>query len=398
MSALRDFLPATTEPEEFEPAVEAALELEQAARVLGLEESVLTRLRLPERESRVYLPETAFRVQHSTALGPSLGPVDWRPEASLSELRAAAMAQTWQSALLGLPLGGAAGAILCDPAKVNERGIKSLAQRYVTFLDLRHDLLTPGDDCHPTVLGWMSRRAEPGIVLGLAPELGGPPPDLRPTALGAFLLLERILEERRQPLREQRIAIQGFGRTGQALAEQLYRAGARIVALSDISGALYNDSGLDVPQVSAYAAQHHRLLGCLQGEGITNLDLLEAPCDVLVLAAAARQVNLRVAMKIQAPIVIEVAEQAICPPAAKVLDDQDRLVIPSLLARGGASVAFFQEWMERARGATPCTFDGSRIIHAWENSRSQAQHFKVPLRLGVMIAAVGRVAAAVRLN
>jgi glutamate dehydrogenase/leucine dehydrogenase len=261
-----------------------------------------------------------------------------------------------------------------------------------------HDLLTPGEACHPTVIGWMSRRAEPGAVLGLPADLGGPPVDLRPAALGVFLLLERLLEERRQPLREQRIAIQGFGRTGRALAEQLYRAGARIVAVSDISGALYREPGLTVPQVTDYAGQHHRLLGCLEGDGITNLDLLEAPCDILVLAAAPRQVNSRVAAKIQAGIVIEIAPHAIYAPAAKVLDEQDRLVIPSLLALGGASLAFFQEWMERARGATLCTFDGQRLIHAWEDGRSQAQHFKVPLRQGLMIAAISKVAAAVRLN
>ena len=127
------FLPSTLDVEDFDPAVEAGLELEEAARRMGMfsegDKPILQRLRLPERELRVCLPEIGLRVQHSTALGPSIGTVDLRPDASINELCAAAMAQTWQCALLDLPMGGAAGAIVCDPARLSEHELKSLAHR-----------------------------------------------------------------------------------------------------------------------------------------------------------------------------------------------------------------------------------------------------------------------------
>jgi len=391
MSALPNYLPPV-EPEEFDPAVEAGLELEEAAKRLGLEEPILQRLRLPEREIRVHLPETAFRAQHSTALGPSLGAVALRSDASLSTLRAEAMAQTWQSALLDLPMGGAAGAILCDPQKLNERALKVLAQRYVTALGptlgLTRDLLMPGDGCHEMVAGWMSRRVEAGTMLS------------RPVvAQGVAALLLRILEERRLKLSEQRIAIQGFGFDGRSLAELLFQAGARIVALSDISGALYRDSGLNVPAVAEHASRHHRVLGCSEGDAVTNLELLECPCDVLILAAAPRQVNTRVAGRIVASIVLEVVDHAVGTPATQVLGDRDRLVIPGLLARAGASEVHFQEWLERARGVIPPpAYDGSRLLRAWEETQSSVRFFKVSVKQGALLVALGRLAAALRLD
>ncbi len=391
MSALPNYLPPV-EPEEFDPAVEAGLELEEAAKRLGLEEPILQRLRLPEREIRVHLPETAFRVQHSTALGPSLGAVALRPDVSLGTLRAEAMAQTWQSALLDLPMGGSAGAILCDPQKLNERALKLLGQRYAAslgpILGLTKDLLMPGVGCHEMVAGWMSRRVEAGTMLS------------RPAvAQGVVALLRRILEERRLKLAEQRIAIQGFGFDGRATAELLYESGARIVALSDISGALYRDAGLHVPAIAEYASQHHRLLGCAEGEAVSNLELLECPCDVLILAAAPRQVNTRVAGRIVASIVLEVVDHAIGLPASKILSDRDRLVVPAMLARGGAGEASFQEWLERARGViVPPIYDGSRLLRAWEETQSSVRFFKVSVKQGAMLVALGRLAAALRLD
>lgn len=391
MSALPNYLPPV-EPEEFDPAVEAGLELEEAAKRLGLEEPILQRLRLPEREIRVHLPTTAFRVQHSTALGPSLGAVTLRPDVSLSTLRAAAMAQTWQCALLDLPMGGAAGAIVCDPQKLNERALKLVAQRYVDALSptigLTQDLLTPGEGCHEMVAGWMSRRVEAGTVL------------TRPVvAPGTFALLQRILEKRRVKFAEQRIAIQGFGFDGRALAEMLFEPGARIVALGDISGALYRDSGLNVSAVAEHASRHSRLLGCAEGEAISNLELLECPCDVLILAAAPRQVNTRIAGKVVASVVIEVVDHAIGPTAAKVMGDRDRLVIPSVLARGGAASMHFQDWLERARGVTrPLTHDASRLLRAWDETQSATRFFKVPVKQGAMMVALGRLASALRLD
>ncbi len=394
-----NFLPSTLETEDFDPAVEAGLELEEAARRMGLfgegDQPILRRLRLPEREVRVCLPETALRVQHSTALGPSIGAVDLRPDVSINELCAQAMAQTWQCALLDLPLGGAAGAIVCDPDRLSEPALKSLAHRYLGSLEgilgPTKDILMPGRGCHDMVMDWMSRRVEPGAALerpGVAP--------------GVLVLLRQILAERGKksadPFAGRRIAIQGFGRTGSTLAKSLYDAGARVIALSDLSGALHRDSGLDVAAVGDYIGKHQRLLGCPEGEPAGNLDLLQSPCDVLILAAAPRQVNAWLAGKIAAPIVMEVAERAICPGAAAVLEQGNRLVIPSLLARAGGTLALYHEWMERSRGAEPVEFDTSRLLRAWADTQAAMRLFKVSVRQGAMLAAIGRLTVALRLD
>jgi glutamate dehydrogenase/leucine dehydrogenase len=388
-----NLLPDTLETEDFDPAIEAGLELEEAARRMGLcgerDQSILQRLRLPERESRVSLPETALRIQHSTALGPSIGAVDLRPDASVNELCAAAMAQTWQCALLDLPFGGAAGAIVCDPNRLSERELKSLAHRYVGSLMLgtAKDVLMPGRGCHEMVMDWMARRVEPGAVLE------------RPAiAPGVFVLLRQILAERSQPLTGSRVAIQGFGRTGGSLAKSLHEAGARIVALSDLSGALHRDSGLDVAVVGDYFHRQGRLLDCPEGEPAGNLDLLQAPCDVLILAAAPHQVNAWLAGKIAASIVMEVEAHAVGSGAAAILEQRDRMVIPALLARAGGTLALYHQWMERARGAPPVNLDCARLLRAWAETQSAMRLFRVSVRQGAMLAAIGRLAVALRLE
>ena len=384
------FLPSTLDVEDFDPAVEAGLELEEAARRMGMfgegDKPILQRLRLPERELRVCLPEIGLRVQHSTALGPSIGTVDLRPDVGINELCAAAMTQTWQCALLDLPMGGAAGAIVCDPARLSEHELKSLAHRYVAALmpGAARDVLTPGRGCHDTVMDWMSRRVEPGSALQ------------RPAvAPGVFVLLRQILAD---SFHGKRIAIQGFGRTGSALAEMLHQAGARVVAVSDLSGALYRDSGLDITAVQEYFERRQRLLDCPAGEAIGNLDLLQSPCDVLILAAAPHQVNAWLAGRITAPIVMEVTEHAIGPGAAAILEQGDRLVIPSLLARAGGTLALYHEWMERARGAPPVEFDVSRLLRAWSDTQSAMRLFKVSARQAAILAAGGRLVVALRLD
>jgi glutamate dehydrogenase/leucine dehydrogenase len=379
-----NLLPLTVAgPQDLDPVVEAGADLEKAARRMGLEPSILQRLRLPEREVRAYLPETAFRVQHSTALGPSLGTVVLRPDALMGEVRGAAMAQTWQCALLDLPMGGAAGAILCDPDRLTERQLKSLAHRYVAslagILGPTSDLLTPGRGCHDMIAGWMLRRLEPGTVLS------------RPAvAQGIFQLLRRILEERGATLAEQRVAIQGFGSTGRELAGMLHESRARVVALSDVSGGLYRDSGLNVPAVDN--------MGCSEGDAIDNLELLKAPCDILVLAAAPRQVNAWLAEKVAAGIVIEAVQGALLPSAEGVLEEAGRLVIPSLIARAGGTLSIFHEWMERVRGVPPAEFDCARLLHAWSEVQRAMHSFKVQVKQAALLVAIERVARTLRFD
>ena len=237
------------------------------------------------------------------------------------------------------------------------------------------------------IAGWMSRRLEPGTVLS------------RPgVAQGIFELLRRILEERGATLSEQRVAIQGFGSTGRELAGMLHESHARVVALSDLSGGLYRDSGLDVAAVINESAQGRELAGCSEGDAIDNLDLLRTPCDILVLAAAPRQVNAWLAQKISATTVVEAFEHALLPGAESVLEEGGCLVIPSLVARVGGTLSIFHEWMERARGVPAAGFDRPRLLHAWAKVEGAMRSFKVPAKQAALLIAVDRLAGTLRFD
>ncbi len=241
-----DLLPLAAIEEEFDAYLESTLELEEAARVLDLEDWVVERLRHPQREITANLVlvrdngqalnVTAFRVQHSRARGPVLGGVRFSPHTQLSETRALAMNMTWQCALLDVPFGGAAGAVVCDPAKLSERELRRLSKDYVEALrgtlGPETDVLMEDLGSNPQVLAWMldaharsAGRLEPGAVAGKPGVLFGLPDHADAAAQGLFDTLAMAVEESGRKLAGLRIALQGMGRTGSALARLLDDAG-----------------------------------------------------------------------------------------------------------------------------------------------------------------------------
>ncbi|HYN16204.1 MAG TPA: Glu/Leu/Phe/Val dehydrogenase [Terriglobales bacterium] len=419
-----DFLPLVAIEEELDAYLESTLELEEAARVLDLEDWIVERLRHPEREITANLVLvrdngqalncTAFRVQHSTARGPLLGGVRLSPHTQLGETRALAMNQTWQCALLDVPFGGAAGAVVCDPARLSERELRHLSKDYVEAL---RGILGPGTDVlmedlgsNPQVLTWMldahARAAghlEPGAVTGKPGVLFGLPDHADAAAQGLFATLALALGESGRKLAGLRVALQGMGQTGLALARLLDDAGARLVAVADISGGVQCDEGLPVPALMEWMASKDVLLGFPEAEPVTNAEVLETGCDVLVLAAAPRQVTAANAAHIRASLVIEAVEGAITGAAEQALDERGAIVVPALLAGAGATAAAYLEWSLNL-GHEGFLLDGVeenirlRMEAAYREARRAAQRYKVNLRRGALLAAVEKVAAALRLR
>lgn len=423
MGAARDFLPQFTAraDEEFDPLVEATLAFEEAARRLDLEDWIVHRLRQPERELTIHLPRvadngqvttfTAFRVRHSTVRGPALGGVRLRPDLHLGQVKADAMAMTWQCALLDLPFGGCAGAIVCDPRKLSERELRRLVKDYIwalrDVLGPFQDVITPDAGCNDRTMAWMSAgysrlRGEMGAVLGKPAVLGGLPAYWDATARGLLLVLQEVLAERNAPLCGQRVAIQGFGNVGGAAALFLFEAGARIVAVCDTSGGLYHEGGLDIPALRDFVSRTGTLSGYPGAQAVSSADVLQARCEVLIPAAAEKQLTTAIAGRVQAAIVLEAARGAITRGAEKILESRGVLVVPDILANAGAVIGSFLEWAQNLRFTCLSTEEveeslKTRLHNAYGEVKNAARCYTLNLRQAAHLVGVQLVAAALRL-
>ncbi len=422
MPGVDQFLPVTAveAEEEFDPYIEATLEFEEVSRRLDLEDWIVHRLRHPERQLIVHLPLaveggqvitfTGYRVQHSTVRGPSMGGVHVVTGAQLSHVKASAMAMTWQCALFDLPFGGAAGAIVCDPAELSERDLRRLVRDYFRglrgFVGPFQDVLVSDPSANDRILTWMAESCAEalgavglGAVIGKPLGLGGLP--LHATGLGFFFLLQEILAERKVTLRDLRVTIQGFGNVAAAVATLLWEAGARVVAVSDASGGLYSDRGLRIRDVQSYVTRQGVLFGYPEAEAITNAELLEAECDVLIPAAAPRQIHARNAGRVRARIVLEGASGALTARAEKTFEGRGVLVVPHILSAGGGAIGSFLEWVKQVRCSyLPCAEVDERlkalVRGAYLEAAEMARRHGVTLRCAAHLLAVDRIAAQLR--
>jgi glutamate dehydrogenase (NAD(P)+) len=420
--------------EESDPLLAATLDLEEAARYLDLEDWIVHRLRQSEREISLNLPVTreggdisavgAIRVQHHTGGQPTLGPVRLSRDAHPHLVRAAAMDATWQLSLLGLPFGGAAGALWCDPAELSERELQEVARAYVHGLrgvaGPFSDVLSPGPGCNEQTMAWMASSRPEGDPRALATVVGKPvtlwgvPGNYNGIAIGVVALAQHILDRAsKQALAgghgkspdsraARRVSVQGFGTTGRAVAELLHEGGARVVAVADASGGLYNSEGLDIGELRKHLGNKGVLFGCTDAEAICNADVLESDCDILVLAATERQITTTNAGRIRARLVIEATRGAITRPAEEGLAGRGIKVVPYLIATAGALVAAYLEWAQNT-GSTlaPDQKLGDTIAARLrglydEVSTAIEQHHLSP-RHAALLLAVRRVATQMRL-
>lgn len=416
--------PIAAEQEPFDPFVQATFQFETAARALDLEDWIVQRLRHPERELSVNLPlrteagqaltVAAYRVQHCTWQGPTLGGVRFCPDVHLNQVRAAAMTTTWECALFDLPFGGSAGALVCDPKKLSERELRDLTKEYVYALrgivGPTTDVLAPGMGSNAQTAAWMfdgfiraAGHIEAGVVTGKPPGIWGLPDYDALVARSLFLLLQQVLLERGLEVRGSSVAIQGFGKIGASAARLLHHAGARIVGIADISGGLLNERGLDVEELQSYVETNRVMFGFPGADAVANEDVLEAPCDLLVAAAAEHQLTSANAAKVRAGVVAEAVQETVTPAADRIFQERGVLVVPDMLANSTRLLASMVEWSRNQRGL--CRQDGEVEAHikdciqrAYVAVHDAAAREHITLRCAAHLLAVDRVASALRVR
>jgi glutamate dehydrogenase (NAD(P)+) len=345
----------------------ALAQLENALPHADVSQGVAERLRSPERAIVVSVPiridtgETrvfpAYRVQHSTVLGPTKGGLRYNPDVSLGECAALAMWMTWKCALLRLPYGGAKGGVRCNPRVLSRGELERLTRRYTAELlpviGPQEDIPAPDMATDEQTMAWLMDTysmqvgyAVPEIVTGKPISVGGSVFRHEATGAGVVMIIERACQRLGWPLDQQRCVVQGFGKVGGVAAEELAAAGATVIGVSDYSGGIVRETGLDPAAVRAYVAENGSLAGYPEARSVTNAELLELPCDVLVLAALENQVTADNAPRVRARLVAEGANGPTSLEADAVLGERGIVVLPDVLTNaGGVTVSYF-EWVQ----------------------------------------------------
>ena len=346
---------------------QAITQFEQALPHAAVEDSVAERLRYPERSLVVSVPVRldsgrwrvfpGYRVQHSSVLGPTKGGIRYDPEVDLGECAALAMWMTWKCALLRLPYGGAKGGVRCNPRELSTNELQAITRRFTSELlpviGPQEDIPAPDMATNEQTMAWMMDTysmqrgfAVPEIVTGKPVALGGSLFRHEATGAGVVMVVERCCEKLGVPLAEQRCVVQGFGNVGGIAAAELTAKRAKVVAVSDVSGGVHDERGLPVDELLDFAAEQGSLAAYDKAERVTNEELLELPCDVLVLAAREDQVTGDNAARVHARVVAEGANGPTSVEADAILADRGVLVLPDVLTNaGGVTVSYF-EWVQ----------------------------------------------------
>ena len=344
----------------------ARAQYEQALPYADVSDLAAERLSFPERAVIVSVPlrrddgtveiYPGYRVQHSTLLGPTKGGMRYDPEVSLGECAALATWMTWKCALLRLPYGGAKGGIRCDPHALSLRELEKLTRRFTSEL-IREigphtDIPAPDMATNEQTMAWMmdtysmqSGYAVPEVVTGKPISIGGSVFRREATGAGVVMVAEQAWRRLGFELAGHSCVVQGFGNVGGVAASELHDRGARVIAVSDVSGGVLAEGGLDIPTLHEYVGEHGSLEGFEAGR-ITNADLLALPCDVLVLAAREDQVTAANAANLRCRLLVEGANGPTSVAADTILADRGIPILPDVLTNaGGVTVSYF-EWVQ----------------------------------------------------
>jgi glutamate dehydrogenase (NAD(P)+) len=398
----------------------ARAQLEQALPYADVSAMVVERLSFPERAVIVAVPLRrddgsmqifpGYRVQHSTVLGPTKGGIRYDPEVTLGECAALATWMTWKCALLRLPYGGAKGGIRCDPRTLSLRELEKLTRRFTSELireiGPQTDIPAPDMATNEQTMAWMmdtysmqKGHAVPEVVTGKPIAVGGSVFRREATGAGVVMTAERACQQLGLALPSRRCVVQGFGNVGGVAASELHERGATVIGVSDLSGGVHDPAGLDVPELHAYVAAHGSLEGYDRCERITNEELLELECDVLIVAAREDQLTSENAPRVRAALIVEGANGPTTLEADAVFAERGIPVVPDILANaGGVTVSYF-EWVQdlgrlfwdrdeiRRRLA-------DKMMDAFDRVWSVAEERRITLRPAAMVAAIREVAGA----
>jgi glutamate dehydrogenase (NAD(P)+) len=404
----------------------AIKQVDIAAEKLDLDPGIYEKIKQTKRELIVHFPVkmddgkvkvfTGYRVQHNMTRGPGKGGIRYHPDVDLDEVRALAMWMTWKAAVVNIPFGGAKGGVQCDPKSMSSRELESMTRRFTweiaSMIGPDQDIPAPDVYTNPQVMAWimdtystLKGYSVHGVVTGKPLELGGSLGRHEATGKGVFITSLEACKQRKINMRGARVAVQGCGNVGGIAAQYFQKAGAKVIAISDSKEAVYNRRGLDISKVldckkrySCVISKKYRL-----GDGMTNEELLELQCDILVPSALENQITKKNAPKIKAKIIAEGANGPTTPEADRILHERDIFLVPDILANaGGVTVSYF-EWVQNLQELLWTEDEISeRLTRIMKRSFNEvlntSRKEKVDMRTAALMLGIGRVAEATRLR
>ena len=345
----------------------ALAQLDEVAELMGLAPGVHQILRSPKRSLSVSVPfrmddgstrvYEGYRVHHNVTRGPAKGGIRYHPDVGLDEVKALAMWMTWKCAIAGIPFGGAKGGVAVNPKELSRSELERMTRRYASeilpFIGPEKDIPAPDMNTNEEIMSWImdtysmnSGYSVPGVVTGKPVSIGGSKGRAGATSRGVMYMIFKTLKSLGIGIDEVSVAIQGYGKVGGHAAQLLHDAGCRVVAVSDADGGLYRDRGLDPEAIIRHSSEAGTVAGYGAADVITNAELLEIECDVLVPAAIEGVITVKNADAIKARVVCEAANGPITFEGDKVLHDRGVFVVPDILANsGGVTVSYF-EWVQ----------------------------------------------------
>jgi glutamate dehydrogenase (NAD(P)+) len=349
--------------------IQVQQQFEDAAKKLSLDENIFYRLRVPDRALMVSVPfrnedgsvrvVPGYRVHHNDTMGPYKGGVRFHPNVNLGEVAALAMLMTWKTSLVNLPLGGAKGGINIDPAVLTRGELQRMTRRYtaeiVNFIGPEVDIPAPDMGTNEQIMAWIMDTysqlhgyAIPEIVTGKPVIIGGSLGRKEATGRGVvYCIMEAIKNLNLTLDHHSRVAIQGFGNVGSAAAKKLTKSGARVVAVSDVHGGLYNENGLEYPKLIDWMERHKTLEGFPGADKLKNEELLCLEVEILIPAATEDTITADIAKKLKCQILAEAANGPTTLEADKIINDRgDIFVIPDVLANVGGVIVSYFEWVQ----------------------------------------------------
>lgn len=395
-----------------------------AAHLLNLDSGLYEYLKTPVRQVIVSLPIAmddgdikvfeGYRVIHNDILGPGKGGIRYAPDVNLEEVKALAAWMTWKCAVMNIPFGGAKGGVRCDPSKLSPLIIEKITRRYTaSLLDLigpDKDIPAPDMNTNEQVMAWIMdtysmhmRRTEPGVVTGKPLVLGGSLGRREATGRGCMLVTMAALEKLGMKPQQTTVVVQGFGNVGSTSALLLAEQGCKIVGISDISGGVSNRKGIDLTKALEWIKVNKTLAGFPGGDRVTQEELLELDCDVLVPAAKEDQITKKNAGRIKAKIICEGANGPTSAAADPILQDKGILVIPDILANaGGVTVSYF-EWVQDRVGyfwslERVNTRLAKMMTEAFNTVYATSEQYKVTLRIAAYVVAIDKVARTLKIR
>ena len=403
---------------------QSQIPLNKAIKAMKLDPGAAAIIAKPERTTEVQIPVkmddgsvqvfTGYRCQHSTIMGPAKGGVRYHPVVNMDEVKTLAFWMTCKCAVAGLPYGGGKGGVIVDVTKLSERELEALTRGYIDkiapVIGEKKDIPAPDMNTNAKIMGWMmdeysklQGQFEPGFITGKDLSLGGSLGRTAATGRGVVTAALEALKVKGLAVKGATCAVQGFGNVGSWTAKLAFDEGFKIVAISDVFGAIYNEAGIDPYKLAEYTAanEKHTVVGYAEAKPIDKAMVLEEKVDVLFPCAMENQITGENADRIQATIICEGANGPTTPDADDILEKKGILVVPDILANGGGVTVSYFEWVQNLYRYfwTEEEVKEKQIammIKAFKEVYGLAEEYKVPMRVAAYIAALRRLAVAMK--